>query len=275
MSGTRGARKLSRALTRIIVILTMGYVLVCLALAFAQRSFIYPAPEGRGDTPSGFERVTYSTADGLELQAGYRVAQAGMPTILYLHGNGADWQSSVVATDRLVPEGFGVLAAEYRGYRGNPGSPSERGFYTDGEAAIDFLAAHGVESKQLVIIGNSIGSGVATEMAKRHHPHSLVLISPFTSLPDVVAEKFWWVPARLLVQDQFDNLAKLPAIDAPVLILHGEADRLIPDHHGRQLAVAARTATLCLFPEAGHDLAWKREAGIAVLDFLEKLHDQD
>lgn len=103
------------------------YLALAAVLTLTQGRIIYPAPTGPGSAPAGFERVTYETSDGLKLAAGYRAARAGYPTILYFHGNGADWQSSVIATDRLVPEGYGVLAAEYRGYRGNPGAAKRGG----------------------------------------------------------------------------------------------------------------------------------------------------
>ena len=166
----------------VLAFLALAYALVVALLYFAQTSLIYPAPRVIGEPTGGFEQVTYETSDGLALGAGYRAAAPGFPTILYFHGNGADWVSSVVATDRLVPAGYGVLAAEYRGYRGNPGTPSEQGLYRDGRAALAFLGTRGVQPHDIVIIGNSIGSGVATQMATEVIPRALVLISPFASL---------------------------------------------------------------------------------------------
>ena len=133
-------------------IAAVAYVAALLILAIGQRYFIYPAPKGEGRDVPGFEEILYRTSDGLDLKAGYRAAVNGMPTIVYFHGNGADWQSSVVATDRLTPAGYGVLAAEYRGYRGNPGSPSEEGLYADGRAAIAWLSARGVANGDIVLI---------------------------------------------------------------------------------------------------------------------------
>lgn len=241
----------------------------------AQGPIIYPAPRTIGPAAGGFEEIVYRTSDGLDLRAGYRAAKSGYPTIVYFHGNGADWVSSVVATDRLVPEGYGVLAAEYRGYRGNPGTPSEEGLYRDGRAAIAFLAERDVSANDLVIIGNSIGSGVAVQMASETEPAALVLISPFASLTGLAAEKLSWLPTGLLLRDRYENVQKLHAINAPTLLLHGDADSLIPHRHALMLAEANPRAELRIFPGVGHDLAWHETAEEAVLEFLAQRIEKD
>ncbi|MEP6263652.1 MAG: alpha/beta fold hydrolase [Erythrobacter sp.] len=255
--------------------LAIAYVAIAAVLYFSQRSFIYPAPTGPGAEPAGFETVQYTTADGLDLRAGHRPAADGRPTILYFHGNAADWQSSAVATDRLTPSGYGVLAAEYRGYRGNPGKPSEAGLYADGRAAIAWLAGQGVPPSELIIIGNSIGSGVASQMAAEVTPRALVLISPFASLSQLVHEKLRFLPTSVLLKDHFRNDDKLAQIDAPIVILHGTADTLIPIHHARQLAAQTDRAKLIEFENIGHDLAWYDPAEMALLRFLEDLPPQE
>ncbi|WP_427966313.1 alpha/beta hydrolase [Altererythrobacter sp.] len=253
----------------------LAYATVVLAIALSQRQFIYPAPKGPGEYPPGFEEVNYRTVDGLDLKGGYKSATDGNPTIVYFHGNGADWQSSVVATHRLRPHGYGVFAVEYRGYRGNPGKPNEVGLYRDGRAALAWLEARGVQPEELVLIGNSIGSGVATQLATEVRPRALVLISPFASLTQVASEKLWWLPVGPLLRDRFDNQSKIASIAAPVLILHGDADALIPDSHSRILAKTKPGAKLVIFPEIGHELAWDDAAERTVLAFLEDLDAQE
>ena len=255
-----------------IVGLVIAAYLIVLALLWSQQErLLYPAPTKLKPLTGGFEQVTYRTSDGLDLNAGYRAGESGKPTILYLHGNGADWVSSVIATDRLVPSGYGVLAAEYRGYRGNPGAPSEEGLYRDGRAALAYLNAQGIAAKDVVIIGNSIGSGIAVQMASEQAPHALVLISPFASLHQLVAEKMRWVPSGLLLRDRYENAEKIASIDAPLLLLHGDGDTLIPDEHSRQLSRLRDDAELVIFKGKGHDLAWQDEAQEAVLTFLDTL----
>ena len=255
-----------------IIALFIAAYLVLLALLWSQQErLIYPAPTSIGPVTGGFEEITYPTDDGLELTAGYRAPEDGRPTIVYFHGNGADWVSSVVATDRLVPNGYGVLAAEYRGYRGNPGTPSEEGLYHDGRAAIAFLSRNGVAAEDIVLIGNSIGSGVATHIAAEIDPRALVLISPFASLRQLVGEKMRWIPTGMLLRHHYENIEKIGAVESPTLLLHGDADTLIPHAHARQLAQVRRDAQLVIYPGKGHDLAWHDEAEEAVLTFLEAL----
>ncbi|WP_336985374.1 alpha/beta hydrolase [Altererythrobacter aquiaggeris] len=253
--------------------LSAVYLVLVAALFFAQRSLIFPAPPGgAGAIPAGYDRISYITSDGLLLKAGYKPASQGCPTILYFHGNGADWQSSTIASRQLAASGYGVLAAEYRGYRGNPGTPSEAGIYRDARAAATWLFANGVPAEHIVLIGNSIGSGAATQLATELAPKALILISPFSSLEAAVGEKVRWAPAGWLLKDEFDNLAKLPEVKAPVLILHGDADDLIGDWHSRALANARPSAKLVIVPGAGHDLAWSGVAGAELSRFLSTMH---
>ena len=243
-------------LTLLIASITI-YIVLIGAIYAAQGRLIYPAPKAPGSDVPGFETVSYPTSDGLELRAGFRPAGPGMPTILYFHGNGAHWQSSVMANDRLVAEGYGLFAAEYRGYRGNPGKPDEQGLYRDGRAAIAWLQARGVEPGELVIAENT--------------PHALVLVSPFTSLPRIRSERMPWAPVDWLLRDRYANDEKIGDVAAPILLLHGDADTLIPPHHSRILAKANPDAKLLIVGQVGHQLAWSDEAKLATLAFLESL----
>lgn len=123
---------------------TLGFTGVVGLLYTYQRELIYPVPEVDRAVPAGFQHISYATEDGLTLSAGYRPARPGMPTLLFFHGNSVDWQSTEHTTELAVARGYGVLAAEYRGYGGNPGTPSEAGLYADGRAALAWLQAQGV-----------------------------------------------------------------------------------------------------------------------------------
>ena len=174
----------------------------------------------------------------------------------------------MVSNNAIVAHGIGALLVEYRGYGGNAGEPSEEGFYRDGEAALEWLAGRGVALRETVIIGNSIGSGVATEMALRHQPRALILIAPFTSLPDAAVESLWWLPVGSLMRDRFDNLDKVPGIHVPTLIQHGSADDLIPQSHGLALSRAAPKAKFQSFEQRGHDLSYEWESQLARRDWI-------
>ena len=247
------------------------YGLLVAVLFLAQRSLIYPAPEAALPPPAGFEQVAYTTDDGLTLKAAYRAAMDGKPSIVFFHGNGDNWSGAAAATQIMADAGFGILLPEYRGYSGNPRKPSEHGLYGDGRAAITWITQQGVGKDKLVLVGNSLGSGVAVELAVEASPLALILISPYSSMTALAGEKIPWVPASVLLRDRFDSEAKLGAITSPILILHGQRDELIPIEHARILARTNDRVQLVTFPEAGHELAYRPEAGTAQRNWLAKI----
>ena len=260
-----------RALTGIAAGLLLACLIFAAALYVTQRSLIYPAPRPSANVPDGYRRIVLQTADGLTLAALYRAPDAGRRVLLFFHGNGDGWDGAARANRLVIDAGYGVLLAEYRGYGANPGQPDEAGFYADGRAALAWLNAAGVGPDQIVLVGNSIGSGPATQLASEIRPAGLILISGFTSLPDVVAAKLPWLPARWLVHDSYDNRAKLGKVTAPVLILHGAHDQLVPLSQARQLQSVQSRARLIVVPRFGHELAYYPAAQQLELDWLAKL----
>jgi len=247
-----------------------AYLAIVVLLAASQGSIIYPAPPPR-PAPPGYAPVALHTADGLTLTAGYRPARAGLPTVLFFHGNAMVWPDGLYVTDLLASRGYGLLLAEYRGYNGNPGKPGEEGLYHDARAALAFLEGSGVASEDVVLAGLSVGSGPAVQLATEHQVRALILVSPVASLPATASAAYPWLPARWLLRDRYDNIAKLPRVAAPVLILHGEDDRLIPRAHAERLGAANPEAELVLLPGRGHNMAADPEVQRLQLEFLERL----
>ncbi len=255
--------------------IVLGVVLAGLAatgaLYLAQRSLIYPAPRHFAAIPAGYRQISLRTADGLDLTAVYSPPRAGQRVVLFFHGNGDGWDGAAAANRLNADAGLGVLLLEYRGYGGNPGQPDEAGFYADGRAALAWLNAQSIGMDRIVLVGNSIGSGAATDLASTTHPAGLVLISAFTSLPAVAAEKLPWLPMRWLVHDRYDNLAKIAAVDAPILLLHGAADTMIGPAHSAALQAANPKARLVVVPKFGHELAYQDVAQRIELTWLQGL----
>lgn len=259
------------ALFGLLVIVTLYAIAVAL-LYFNQRGIFYPAPRDypREALP-GYRSIQTETGDGLRLAALYRPAGPGRRTIIFFHGNGDNLAGAAEAVRGLAAAGDGVLLVEYRGYGGNPGSPGEAGFYRDGEAAMRWLAGAGVTPSRTIVVGNSIGSGPATEMAARYPVAGLILVSGFSSLPDVARVHVRWAPADWLVRDRFANAAKIGRVKGAVLLLHGDRDALVSVANARRLHAARPDSTLTIVAGAGHELAYTDAAQRAMAEWVNVL----
>ena len=252
---------------RIIAGLVIVYLAVGFLLFAMQSRLIYPASQEVFAPDLGLQPVTLETSDGLELNAHWRPADEGQPTIVWFHGNGGTLRGATAETIIVRDAGYGALLVSYRGYGGNPGTPGEEGFYRDGRAAMAFLEKQGVSLDQTVLIGNSIGSGTATQMAREFDPAALILIAPFTSLPDVANDALPMYPAQWLMRDRFDNQEKLAKLSLPTLVLHGQADQVVPFAHGKTLGEFDHVAFQA-FDAFGHELSFTRAAQEAQLGWL-------
>ena len=159
----------------------------------------------------------------------------------------------------------------WRGYSGNPGRPSEKGFYRDARAALAFIDGQGVAPDRLVLYGESIGTGVAVQMATERTPGVLVLEAPYSAMVEAGAAHYPVFPARLVVHHRCDSLAKIGAGRAPVLLMHGERDRVIPVRLGRKLFDAAPHPKQAFYvPEAGHSDLYDFGAAETVIGFVDR-----
>ena len=181
------------------------------------------------------DQIILNTEDGLALTAWYRVAQERKQTLVYLHGNGGHIGHRAGKVKAYLNAGYGLLLVGYRGYGGNPGTPTEENLIKDGEAGLRFLESTGVITDQVVLYGESLGTGVATALAQRKAVSALILEAPFTSIADVAQHHYFYLPARYLIKDRFDSGERIKRSKAPLLIIHGEKDRVVPWKFGRAL----------------------------------------
>jgi uncharacterized protein len=199
--------------------------------------------------------VAIDTDDGERLHGWFVAAQApARGHVLLCHGNAGNVGDRVEHAQLLTGVGFDVLLFDYRGYGRSSGRPSEEGTYRDARAAREsLLGQEGVEARQVVYLGESLGAAVALMLALEVPPRGLVLQSAFTSLREMAREHYPFVP-RLLVSDAYPSLARIRRLESPVLVLHGEDDDIAPAAHGRTLFGAApEPKTLRLFPGLGHN----------------------
>lgn len=238
----------------------------------SQRTILYPAAGSTAEVwdaaPQGYQVVQFGTADGLTLRALYRKAEPGRRTVLFLHGNGDTVAGSSRMMSQLADAGYGALLVEFRGYAGNPGTPTEQGLYHDGFAATRWLRSQGIAADQTIIAGYSLGSGVASKLAVVEMPAALVMIAPFTSVPKVAWGHFPWLPTERLMHDRYDTIDRIAGIRAPILLIHGLEDRTIPAENSKALARANPAASLVLVPGQTHVIAYDPVAGRTMLDWL-------
>ncbi|MBS1151082.1 MAG: hypothetical protein H6Q89_2780 [Myxococcaceae bacterium] len=234
------------------------YVAIAAAAFFFQRAMIFPTPAQAREPRVGLVRGDGFVATHLP----------GTPTIVHLHGNAEQLSDSDWLAETLALRGFGFYAIEYPGYGLAASTPvSEEAIYSTVEAALRALEQT-VPRDQLILQGQSLGSGVAVEMARRGHGSKLMLISAYTSIPDVAASAFPFLPARLLVRDRFDSASKARDISVPVLLIHGGQDEIVPTRMSRTLATLFPKATLRIVEGAHHnDLVDRPEVIDALVNF--------
>jgi len=258
-SSTRGSRRARRLVTAFAIVVLAFLVAVGMLWAF-QRKLIYFPSDGPGDLTAvapGAEDVTFTTEDGLTLAALLIPARgdAGGVTVVVFNGNAGNRSDRIALAKALAASGYSVLLFDYRGYGGNPGKPSELGLIADGRAAIAYLdSRRDIDGEQLVYFGESLGAAIAIGVAKQRPPFALVLRSPFTSLPDVAAVHYPFLPLSALLWDQYPNEKMIRSIEAPLLVVAGSADGTVPlDQSLRVFDAASDPKKLVVIEGADHN----------------------
>lgn len=208
------------------------------------RSFLY-FPLAQKPPPAagillGAEEVSFATADGLTLEAWFRPGPPGAATVIVFNGNAGDRSHRAPLGAALADEGFGVLLTDYRGYAGHPGTPSEEGLQKDARAALAYLRSRSeVDASRIAYFGESLGAAVAVELAVEHPPFALVLRSPFASLEDLARLHYPWFPAGPLLVERYGSIERIARVRAPLLVIAGTRDGIVPLEHSRRLFDAA------------------------------------
>lgn len=224
-----------------------------------------------------FEDLTLTTADHVRLHAWFFPADESAPrrrhVFLIAHGNGGNISHRLGLAAALLRTGASVLLFDYRGYGRSDGVPGEQGTYRDAEAALAWLRERGFVSTDVIAYGESLGGGVAAELATRHPLAGLVLQSTFTSTPDLGKELFPWLPVHALAHYRYETLRKLPQVNAPVLVLHSRVDSIVPFAHGERNFAAAREPKLFVELAGDHNDPIEQEPGFggALQRFLDQI----
>ncbi len=238
-----------------------------------QASHEYIKPEVLG--LNGVSEIELLTPDNVKLVSWYSKALAGKPTILFFHGKGGSISGRPKRIAYYTSHGYGAFFLEYRGYGASAGNPSEAGLMIDADTAYDWLIKNGIPPQDIVLAGESMGTGIATITASRHQVFALSLQAPYSSIADVAAARYWWLPVRLLIKDTYDAAKAITQVHVPVLMQHGEIDRTIPIRFGQTLFAAANEPKeFVIVPGADHNIfgeqQWARE--LAFFESVRKLN---
>lgn len=249
------------------------FALFCIIARLLHRYFLY-VPDRTRINPrdaglAGVEEIVFKSADGKKLIAWYRPAAKGKRTLLYFPGNSGNAAARAGKIKAIAADGYGVFIVNYRGFGGSSGRPSEKRIVRDAVGAYDSLRGLGVPPRDIVLYGESLGTGVATQVCQQRQAEALVLESPFTSVVDVGKLAWPLLPLKQIMVDQYNTIDRIGSVNVPLFIIHGGRDAVIPlDMARRVFHAACDPKTLTVVPRAGHNDLFEQGAWARVRDFL-------
>ncbi len=266
----RWIRRLKKAGLNI-VFAAIAYGLLVVGARLLHRRVLYqpPSDDVAAELPEGATLLTAKAADDVPVNALYFENPKATRTIVHFHGNAETAEANAFLGREMKKRGFATVLVEYRGYGRSKGtSPTEEGLYLDALAVLDALGARGVKPADIVLWGQSLGTGVAAEMAKRERGARLVLVAPFTSTVDLASHVIPFLPVGVVMADRFDTLSKAPSIAAPSLVVHGDIDDVIPFEQGERVCKTLPHCTFLKVAEGRHDNLYKSLSVITAITTL-------
>lgn len=251
------------------------YACLMVFLYVYQRNLQYfpagPRPVIQSEAP--YEIIPVTPESDITLEGLYWPGEQTLPTIVFFHGNGQAYQ---YWADKLAPyrkEGYGVLFADYPGYGGYPGKPTEQGIYNAARAFINALQEkHAIKPDNMVFYGESLGTGVAVQMATEFLPKALILESAYSSTADIAKSRYWMFPVDVLMKDQYRSIDKIGALTMPKLFIHAERDAVIPIRFSQKLYDAApEQKKIITNPNGGHNDLFENGMALHIQSFLSKI----
>ena len=252
-----------------------------LALIFIfQRSLMY-LPIKEKISKSFYENtqlkiIDVNTSDGLILKSLYKKSEENInKTILVLHGNTGHIGHRVKKFKPFIEKGYGLLLLEYRGYGENLGKPTEEGLIKDGYAALKYLFNQNISPKNIILYGESLGTGIATKLSTDIAFNATILEAPFTSIADVAQSHYWIFPSKWLVLDRFNSIGIIKKIKSPLLVIHGNKDKIIDIKFGKKIFnYAPKPKERIFILQAGHNNLFEFNIFEKILRFLSKYQDK-
>jgi len=226
-------------LTVISVVFVIIYSLVLTLTYIFQRNLLYHPTENNysGDRILvDIEKVKIKTSDNIELISWYHNKDFNKyKTILYFHGNAGSLENRIHKINHFKDINVNFLIFAWRGFSGNKGKPTEKGLYEDAKSAVQWLKLKGINEENIILYGESLGTGVAIEIAQNKNFSGVILESPFTSMIDTGKDKYPFLPVRFLLKDKYENNRKIKNIKSPILVMHGKIDKIVPFYMGKKI----------------------------------------
>ena len=270
-------KKFRNNLLQIILVIFFIYFLILVFLYFYQRNLLYHPNENNYSEDKisvEIENVKIKTSDNIELLGWYHEKNLkDFKTLIFFHGNAGSLENRIHKLNHFRDMNINFLIIAWRGFSGNKGNPSEQGLYEDGKSAIDWLIKKGVSEKNLILYGESLGTGVATHLAQNKNYAGVILETPFTSMIDAAKKFYPYIPVKFLLKDKFENYKKIKNINSPILIMHGEVDQLVPFSMGKKIYEIANKPKYSYFTKYdNHMMEYDENLVLALKSFFKSLN---
>ena len=264
----------------IILTLVSFYILLLIIMFFFQRNFLYyPSVDNylKGQAinePSEIEKVKITTEDNIDLMAWfYNKDIKKFKTILFFHGNVGSLANRTYKLNHFKNLNVNFLIIAWRGFSGNKGKPNEIGLYRDAKGAIAWLKLKGVAEENIILYGESLGTGVAIEVAQNKNYSGVILESPYTSMVNMGQKYYPLLPVRFLLKDKFESYKKIKKVSSPILVIHGKMDKIVPFAMGKKMYELANEPKFFYFQEYGDHMVDYDEKLLSVLKkFIQSLN---
>jgi len=258
-------------------ILFLVYFLVLVYLYFFQRNLMYHPNENNysnDELKVNVEKIKVITKDGIDLLGWYHEKNLKeFKTLLFFHGNAGSLENRIHKLNKFGEMKINFLIIAWRGFSGNKGKPSEKGLYEDGQSAIQWLLEKGLNEKDIIIYGESLGTGIATHLSQNKDFAGVILETPFTSMVDAAKTFYPYIPVNLLLKDKFKNEDKVKNINSPILIMHGEVDQIVPFAMGKRIFEVANEPKFSYFTKHdNHMMEYDENLLKALNSFLKSLN---
>ena len=271
------SQKLKLFFLKLFLLLVFIYFSILLLLFFFQRNLLYhPSENNYSDDELTvlIEKVKIKTQDNIDLLSWYHKKDSNnYKTIIFLHGNAGSLQNRIHKINHFENMNVNFLIIAWRGFSGNKGSPSEKGLYEDAKSAVRWLKQKGLKEEDIIIYGESLGTAIAVEIAQNSNFAGIILESPFTSMIDAAKNKYPIFPIRFLLKDKYESDKKIKNIKSPLLIMHGEVDKIVPFWMGENIYNMANEPKYSYFTKYdNHMMKYDESFIIVIKKFIESLN---